>query len=195
MLLKNIEPGREYLALRYASPGRRVAARDPLSEWQRLARDAVRIRVDEVGVEVAGYSRLGLRGVEVSMHTGEPQVYASGPAVPWQSLAGQIIMPWDEWARAHHEKVTEVEEEAERLRVKREHEQARRQEEMAKRWMEQEFERARQDIREVVQVVGRRNDLLGAAEYPITDEHVQALVDLRHPDGNPYLNGTYKAHG
>lgn len=198
MLLKDVKAGEVYLVARYGSPPRGRSWR-PGSEqhhdrrmWENLEKSCYPARVVDVGVRVPPYTRPGAMVQPVEAGTLKPLVYGDpgthygdgelrGEVVePRGVLAALIIMPWQEFVVGYHEYLDAAAEHAERLRVEREQERARQRERDAKAWMEREFSRAKQDIEQVAQVVW-------PAGLEFCDDDVKALVDLRNPDGNPYL--------
>lgn len=135
------------------------------------------VRVLEVPVEHPGYARRGVRVQRLRRDDLEPDPRYEPDVVQ----AVKIVLPWAEWDRRYHEHVADREEAAERLRLEREREQARRQERAAREWMDRAFAAARRDLADALEVLN------GASE--VSDDHVTALVERRHPEGNPYLNG------
>lgn len=193
MLLKDVKPGEVYAG---TSWGGTDLTRFKLSswegrEWETFGERALPFRADEVGVHVPGYRRPGVRGVYLDRETLEPLRDHHDETKEREAslLAVNLIGPWEELKAAYHDWLDEKTEKVERQRIEREREQARKQEKAAKDWMEREFESAHGDLIDAIAVLG-----VGDGALTPTDAQVQALVDRRHPDGNPYLNGTWTAH-
>lgn len=193
MLMKDVVVGERYLALRYASRGLTIYpigdSRMDGRTWERLAEDAMCVEVLEVGVKHRHYVKPGVLVRVIDPQTGERRVWKNPlREAPDETLKpAQLLVTWDEWGHRYAEHLDEEEQGAERRRREREAEQARRQEAEARRWMQDVHARAREDIEQVMEVVG------SSLPESAMDHHVRALVELRHPDGNPYLNGTRKA--
>lgn len=201
MLLRDVKVGQLYLALRFG----RVQAwewppRDAVG-WQKIGERGHPVRALEVGVDIPGYRRKGVRVQYLDRDTLEPLRYGD-PDTSWgdPDLRGRVcepvammavglLMPWAEFFVLYHEYLDEAEEEAERRRELREQENARRQEAAAREWMEERFSEARRDIEQVCEVIN------GEPGRTAIDDELRALVELRYPRGNPYLNGERTAHG
>jgi hypothetical protein len=190
MLLKNVVQGEVYLVARYGRakrPGeyRSHSSRDQKISWQHLADDCVPMRALEVGVDVPHYSRKGVLLQQVDPGTLEPRVWSHSGEVaePDGKLAVSIVMPWSEFVVGYHEFLEAVEEDEERRRVERDLEDARRREANAKSWMERVFQEAKSDIEQVCEVI----ESSAFSSSGMIDVYARALVDLRYPEGNPYL--------
>lgn len=213
MKLKDIEVGVMYAVTRYAERSMKVTTdKDGRVKLADKDYDSIDSRVypamvTEVGVQVGHYERPGVRVVEYDRHTMTRTLdsrplpadgswhhgagVVAGPKnqrPPYELRAVQVIVPWDQWLDLYHAHVEAVEEEAERKNHERALEQARRQEQAAKDWMKREFAYAREIIVEVMEIIE------GEENYEPSDGQVQALVEHRNPDGNPYLNGTSRAY-
>lgn len=205
MLLKDVKVGEVYLVVSYGRaegrpPDREHAAdheRAEVRRWfEELGRRGTPYRVLKAPVPVPGYQRKGVECIHVDRDTLEPWVSPDGKrrAEPEGKMAVSIVMPWTEFYRAYHEHLDAVEEWHETRRVEREREQQAKQEAAAARWRTQEFEKAKRDIEQVAQVFESFGGVHGEhAEMDATDAKVRLLVELRHPDGNPYENGRYTA--
>lgn len=187
MLLKKVEAGKVYLTLRYS----RESIWPPRSgaDWERIASRGYPLKVIETPVDVPGYTRRGVLGQELDPHTMAPRAYEhSGVVEPSRLMAVSLVMPWEDFYRQYHEYLDASEQDAVERAERRRLDQERRQEEAAKRWMADQFKRARIDIVEVCEVVN------GEPGRTASDDEVRALVTLRNPNGNPYLNGERTAH-
>lgn len=211
MLKKDVEEGVEYAASMHARLGDMIDGRAvregrfehvKAHEMEGLGISLIRVRVVELdavpaigrgSTRWAAKTRPGVMVERLDRETGEKQSWGSSNGVEhwtrWMAY-GQLQMSWERWTMAWADWLTGKEEESERRRVEAEQEKARRQEAAAKRWMEEEFRDARSDIVQVKQALGWYG---GPADDP-SDDEVRALVDLRNPDGNPYLNGEREAH-
>lgn len=183
MRLKDVQSGKVYATVSWRSP--RDWPNDVSQwggvEWERFAEAAIPFRVDEVGVPVATYSRSGVRGVYLDRETLEPREHGGA------MLAVSLLGEWDALRVGVHEFFDARAEESARRQEEREREGARKQEAAAREWMQRQFEDARADIDDVVSVLSLP---------PVADLEgkVRELVELRNPEGNPYLNGKYTAH-
>lgn len=191
MRLKDIDEGEVYAVVRYFDRRIHTAVEDghrlEAKEWEGAYSTLGCARVLATGVQVPGYARPGVRVQWLDRQTLEPRRRDDGePVAPEEFLALHVLMPWAEWDRRWHTHVEDEREAGRRRREEREREQARRQEKAAREWMARVFAEARSDIEEVVQV-------LDGLTHAVIEEEVRALVDLRYPDGNPYLNGSRSA--
>lgn len=206
MRLKDIRQGEVYAVVRYFDHRKhaaiedegRLEAREYDEAWSSLGA----ARVLEVGVPVQHYSRPGVKVQWLDRETMEPRTGPDGEPLPEEGLlAANVLLPWQRWVARYHEHVDERREAERRRREEYEREKARKREKKARDWMAREFAGARQDIAQVCAVLGGDPDALadianfavGDVTDELRDRVVRALVELRHPDGNPYLNGSAEA--
>lgn len=200
MLLRDVKAGEIYAVMGWGGRDLRNGyGHFDSADWERVGKAAEPVLALAVGVPVQGYRRSGVTIRYLERDTLQPRLIpargprmeaAAGPPTMHESgvLAVNLVAPWHELHAAYHDWLDERVEARERAEVERKREQARRTEEAARRWMAEEFERARRDIEQVMEVVN------GEPGRTADDDEIRGLVDLRHPDGNPYLNGTFTVH-
>jgi hypothetical protein len=196
MRLKDVKVGEVYLVVPYGQPviPRREAfgADSEHRGWRELDRSGLPGRVLEAGVKVPHYRRPGVRVQPLDKGTLEPLRYGEpgttrgrddgvGELVkPMGVLAVSLLMPWQEFHAAYHDFLDASAEAEAARRDRREREEAEQRERQARQWMERAFSGARDAIEQVGEACGM--------ELVVTDERVRRLVELRNPDGNPYLS-------
>lgn len=199
MLLKDVKAGGVYAMLSWGGRElRHEFGSFGAGDWERVGEKAVPVEVLAVGVKVDGYKRPGVRLRYLDRDSMEPvllvargergQPVAGPPTLhEGETLAATLIAPWDELRRGYIDFLDAANEQRAAAAAERALVDARRQEEAARDWMQRHFAEARRDIEQVMEVVN------GEPGRTADDDEVRALVDLRNPDGNPYLNGERKA--
>lgn len=190
MLLKDVKQDEVYFVYRYGRPSKPhregFSHVDLRPAWDKLSRQGFPGRALEVGVHPPGYwyKRPGVLIQQLDPHTLEPATDHLGEVIkPEGFLAVSLLMPWREFHAAYHDYIDEEEERVERRRVEHEREKAEARERYAREWMESVFVEARRDMEQVAEV-------MAGLRVVTSDKNIKALVDLRFPDGNPYLNGS-----
>jgi hypothetical protein len=195
--LKDVKVGERYAAVHFWRPTShgvgmgarfRVERLSPL-DFEGLSKAVKIVEVVEVGVPVGSYARPGVLVKWFDPETGEPWPSASrngeDPFRPVPIRTLNLLLPWDKFV----EQWEEVVERAQAAREEKDREQERRQEKAAKEWMERVMADARSDIVQVMAAVNAtyNAETNTAASYAPTDEEIRRLVEMRHPEGNPYL--------
>lgn len=193
MQLKDIEEGKRYATIWLHKPGdarlANVASLDA-HDFSRLMEHLQCVEVIKKGVPRIAKSRPGVLVHKIDVHTGERQERDRWDQVTMS--CAQIIAPWDELVAAYHDRVEQEEERRVQRESEREREAAERQERRAKEWMEETFAELRDELERAVQVMAGLEQLVIPGPV-VTDEMIQKAVDMKYPEGNPYLNGTYEA--
>lgn len=193
MRLADIEQGTVYAAVFYYRPdhhGRAVVhGRDwNAAVWEKLWHDLYPVLVLEKPVTVGHYSTPGVLVRRIDPQTGEHLRWAfNGELAEDEAMrAVSLLMPWDEWTDLYLGRMQAHEDAAARRREEHDAVKRARQEAAAKDWMKREFASARRCFEQMA--------TLGKLPEGFDDGDVRALVELREPDGNPYLNGTHEVH-
>jgi hypothetical protein len=189
MLMKDVKVGEVYAMLSWGGRETRgySVAEYRGTQWEAAGQRAQPVRVLETSVDVPGYRRPGVLVRRLDRDTLEDAPKHDGtPVDEFAVHTAQLLAPWAELHAAYHDWLDELEEKRVREQEEREREKARRQEKAARDWMEREFAAAANDIDDVVKV-------LSLPPVQDLEAKVRELVEMRNPDGNPYLNGEREA--